>query len=39
VRDEYGEWKCRIKRRVAGRQVHVIVAIQGEVWLTLISVH
>ena len=39
ARDEYGEWKCRIKRRVAGRLVRVVVAIQGEDWLTLISVH
>ena len=25
--DEYGEWRCRIHRRVAGRLVRVIVAI------------
>lgn len=37
--DEYGEWRCRIKRRVAGRLVRVVVAIRDERWLTLLSVH
>jgi hypothetical protein len=40
ARDEYGEWKCRIKRRVAGRTVRVVVAISSaQTFLTLISIH
>lgn len=39
TRDEYGEWRCRVKRRVAGRLVRVVVAISGQRFLTLISVH
>lgn len=28
--DEYGEWRCRLRKRVAGRGVHVVVAISGD---------
>ncbi len=27
--DEYSEWRCRLKKRVAGRLVRVVVAIQA----------
>lgn len=38
--DEYGEWRCRVKRRVAGRSVRVAVAITPNItFLTLLSVH
>ena len=37
--DEYGDWRCRIKRRVAGRCVHVVVAIHDMRILYLVSVH
>jgi len=38
--DEYGEWRCRVKRRVAGHLVRVVVAISSDLTLlTLISVH
>jgi Domain of unknown function (DUF4258) len=26
--DEYGEWRCRLRKRTAGRLVRVVVAIQ-----------
>ena len=40
TRDEYGEWRCRMRRRAAGRLVRVVVAISsGLTFLTLISVH
>lgn len=28
--DEFGDWRCRIKKRVAGRLVRVVVAVQTE---------
>jgi hypothetical protein len=38
--DEYGEWRCRVKRRVAGQLVRVVVAISSDLtFMTLISVH
>ncbi len=37
--DEFGDWRCRIKRRVAGRLVRVVVAIHGMNLLYLISIH
>jgi hypothetical protein len=38
--DEYAEWRCRVKRRVAGQLVRVVVALSSELtWMTLISVH
>ena len=38
--DEYSEWRCRIKRRVAGQLVRVVVAISSDLtFMTLISVH
>lgn len=27
--DEFGDWRCRVKKRVAGRLVRVVVAIQS----------
>ena len=40
TRDEYGEWRCRVKRRVAGHLVRVVVAISSDLtFMTLISVH
>lgn len=38
--DELSEWRCRVRRRVAGRLVRVVVAISANLdSLTLISVH
>lgn len=37
--DECGDWRCRVKRRVAGRLVRVVVAIHAMNFLYLISVH
>lgn len=37
--DVYGGWRCRVKRRVAGQLVRVVVAIENEEVLILISVH
>lgn len=38
--DEYGEWRCRVKRRLAGQLVRVVVAIASDLTsMTLISVH
>lgn len=40
TRDEYGEWRCRVKRRVAGHLVRVVVAVSSDLtFMTLISVH
>ena len=39
VRDEYGDWRCRVRRRVSGRLVRVVVAIHDLRLLYLISVH
>lgn len=40
TKDDYGEWRCRVKRRVAGRLVRVALAISSDLtFLTLISVH
>jgi hypothetical protein len=39
IKDEYGDWRCRIKRRVAGRLVRVVAAINEESFLILISVY
>jgi len=38
-RDEYGDWRCRIRKRHAGRLVRVIVAIHNMDFLFVISVH
>ena len=38
-KDEYGDWRCRVKRRVAGKLVRVVVAINDESLLILVSVH
>jgi hypothetical protein len=38
--DQYSEWRCRVKRRVAGRLVRVVVALSSDLsFMTLISVH
>jgi hypothetical protein len=40
VLDEYGDWRCRVKRRVAGHLVRVVVAISSDrTFMTLISIH
>ena len=38
-KDEHGEWRCRLRRRVAGRLVRVVVAFQAGNFLYVISVH
>jgi hypothetical protein len=38
-RDECGDWRCRIRKRHAGRLVRVIVAIHNMDFLFVISVH
>jgi hypothetical protein len=38
-KDECGDWRCRIKRRVAGRLVRIVVAIHATDFLYLISIH
>ena len=38
-RADCGDWKCRIKKRAAGRLVRVIVAIHATNFLYVISVH
>jgi hypothetical protein len=37
--DECGDWRCRVKKRVAGRLVRVVVAIHNRNFLYVISVH
>jgi hypothetical protein len=39
VKDEYGDWRCRVRRKVAGRLIRVIVAIVDENHLELISAY
>jgi hypothetical protein len=39
TRDECGDWRCRMRKRVAGRDVRVVLAIHGMNFLYLISVH
>jgi hypothetical protein len=38
-KDEHGEWRCRLRKRVAGRLVRVVVAFQPGNFLYVISVH
>lgn len=38
-KDEHGNWRCRMKKRCAGRLVRVVVAIEDERFLHVISVH
>lgn len=38
-RDECGDWRVRMKKRVAGRLVRVVVAIHDMRFLYVISVH
>jgi len=37
--DECNDWRCRVKKRAAGRLVRVVVAIHDMDWLYVISVH
>jgi len=37
--DECGKWRCRIRKRVAGRLVRVIVAIHEMKLLYVVSIH
>jgi uncharacterized protein DUF4258 len=37
--DECNDWRCRIKKRAAGRLVRVVVAIHDMDWPYVISVH
>jgi len=37
--DECGDWRCRVKKRIAGRLVRVVVAIHDMNLLYLVSVH
>jgi hypothetical protein len=37
--DESNCWRCRVRKRVAGRLVHVVVAIHDMSYLFVISVH
>ena len=39
TRDEYNDWRCRLRKRVAGRLVRVIVAIHDKECLYVISIH
>jgi len=39
TRDECNDWRCRLKKRVAGRLVHVVIAIHDMRFLYVISVH
>ena len=38
-RDETGEWRCRLKKRVAGRVVHVIVALSNHDHMYVVTVY
>jgi hypothetical protein len=38
-RDECNDWRCRVRRRVAGRVVRVVVAIHDMSFLYAISIH
>ena len=39
VPDGDGEWKVTVKRRDAGRTVHVVMALSGDEDLTVITVY
>lgn len=38
-RDDYGDWRCRVRKRVAGRLVRVVVAIHELRTLYLITTY
>jgi hypothetical protein len=38
-RDDCGDWRCRMKKRVAGKLVRVVLAIHNMNFLYVISVH
>lgn len=37
--DEYGDWRCRLKKRVAGRVVHCVVALSGHSHVYVVTVY
>lgn len=37
--DDYGDWRCRLRKRTAGRLVRVVCAIHDRRILYVISVH
>ena len=39
ARDECNDWRCRLRKRAAGRLVHVVVAIHDMSYVYVISVH
>jgi hypothetical protein len=39
TRDECNDWRCRLRKRAAGRLVRVVVAIHDMNFLYVISVH
>lgn len=39
VLDECNDWRCRLRKRHAGRIVHVVVAIHDRSYVYVISVH
>jgi hypothetical protein len=39
LRDECGDYRCRMRKRVAGRLIRVVVAIHAMNFLYVISVH
>lgn len=39
TRDEAGEWRCRLKKRHAGRLVHVVVALSGHDFMYVVTVY
>lgn len=38
-KDDYGDWRCRVRKRVAGRLVRVVVAIHEERILYLVTTY
>lgn len=37
--DECGDWRCRVRRRIAGRLIRVVVAIHDKRLLYLVSIY
>ena len=38
-KDQYGDWRCKLRKRVAGRRVHVVVAIRGKEKLFVVTTY
>jgi hypothetical protein len=38
-KDDYGDWRCRVRKRVAGKLVRVVVAIHEERILYLVTTY